>query len=127
MKTDIDNITSVRRFDGTVTASFSDAVVASTSNALVAEQDGRPLFFFPLRDVYSEYLKRSPEKPAGSDPSRDWWEVSAVGEGHAHAMWSLNETATEFGRLGEYGCFDPEVITIEASPREVGENSTELP
>lgn len=115
MKSHIDDMTTVRVFD------------ASTSRALMAEQDGRVLFFFPFSDIYFEFLKRSPERPSDSAPSRDWWDVSAVGEGHEHAMWSLNETAPEIGRLKGHGCFDPEAVAIEASQTESGENSTELP
>src|SRR5690606_11336498 len=102
-------------------------LISSSSDALVADLDGEEVFLFPFSDIYFEFLRPSAARPARSDPTRDWWDVSAVGEGHAHAMWAVNETAQDYGRLQGHGCFDQEAIGIEANPSQRGEDSTRLP
>jgi uncharacterized protein (DUF427 family) len=114
MPSETNAIQDIRQYPGTVTATFSDAVIASTDSA-------------PERDVYREFLSRSSTRPPSSDDTRDWWDVSAVGEGHGFAAWTVNETAESFGRLRGYFCFDPVAIGIEANPEQHGEDSTELP
>ncbi len=121
------DIRNIRPYRGTVTATFSDAVIASSENALVADAGDARLFFFPQEDVYLEFLSRSHDRPATSDDTRDWWDVSAVGEGHSQAAWSPNETADSYGRLQGHFCFDQVALGIEANPEPTGENSTELP
>ena len=50
----------VEPFDGVVTAVFSEAILASTDDALVLrEADYPPVFYIPFKDVYFEFLKRS--------------------------------------------------------------------
>lgn len=127
MPSETNAILDIRQYQGTVTATFSDAVIASTDSALVGDSNGSQFFFFPERDVYREFLSRSSTRPPSSDDTRDWWDVSAVGEGHGFAAWTVNETAESFGRLRGYFCFDPAAIGIEANPEQHGEDSTELP
>ena len=50
----------VEPFEGAVTVVFSDAILASSDNALVLrEADYPPVFYIPFKDIYFEFLKRS--------------------------------------------------------------------
>ena len=50
----------VEPFDGVVTVTFSDAIIASSDEALVLrEADYPPVFYIPFKDVYFEFLKRT--------------------------------------------------------------------
>ena len=66
----------VEPFDGAVTATFSDAVIASTAKALVLrEADYPPVFYVPFEDIYFEFLKRSDTAthcPFEGEQDPDW-------------------------------------------------------
>lgn len=117
----------VRPFEGTVTARLSDGLLASTTDALVAEMEGEEVFLFPFDDIYFDFLRRSPSRPKDADDRRDWWDASAVGEGRQHVMWSVDQLPTEIGDGRRRGCFDARAIRIDAHPEEHGENSPDFP
>nr|MBA3446063.1 DUF427 domain-containing protein [Pseudaminobacter sp.] len=50
----------VEPFDGVVTVTFSDAIIASSDEALVLREAGhRPVYYVPFKDVYFEFLTQS--------------------------------------------------------------------
>lgn len=125
---DAADIRDLRPYDGTVTARFSDAIVASSENAMVATDPvGEALFFVPLDDVYFDFFRPAEEREATHDLDRRWWTVNAVGEAGSMALWAMKEPPGHLVRLRDYGCFNTSVIDIEATPRPKGDNSTELP
>ena len=50
----------IEPFAGTVTATLSDAIIASTGRARVLRESGSdPVFYFPFEDVYFEFLQKT--------------------------------------------------------------------
>lgn len=122
------DIRDLRPYDGTVTARFSDAIVASSENAMVAtDTAGEALVFVPLDDIYFDFFRPAEEEQARHDADRRWWTVGAVGEAGPMALWAMKDPPGHLVRLRGYGCFDASVVDIEAAPAPKGENSTELP
>ena len=72
----------VEPFDGVVTVSFAEAVVASSDEALVLrEEDYPPVFYIPFKDIYFDFLKptdTSTHCPYKGDAS--YWSASASGK-----------------------------------------------
>ena len=83
-------------FDGVVTVVFSDAILASTDEALVLrEADYPPVFYIPFKDIYFELLKPSDTSthcPFKGDAS--YWNASAVGEAVNDVMWAYGRPST---------------------------------
>ena len=80
----------IEPFVGTVTARFSDAVIASSDKAKVLRERGKDaVFYIPFEDIYFDFLhktntvSRCPIKGVAS-----YWSVSAVGEAARDAMWA---------------------------------------
>ena len=109
---------SVEPFDGTVTVVFSDAILASTNEALVLrEADYPPVFYIPFEDVYFEFFTRSDTTthcPYKGNAS--YWNVSAVGEAAADVMWAYERPFDEMMQIKDHGAFYPDRVRIEANP-----------
>jgi uncharacterized protein (DUF427 family) len=108
----------VEPFDGAVTVTFSDAVIASSDDALVLrEADYPPVFYIPFKDIYFEFLKPSSTSthcPYKGDAS--YWDVSAVGEAAKDIMWAYEAPYDEMVRIKNHGAFYPDKVRIEANP-----------
>lgn len=119
----------IRTFDGTVTVTFSDAVIASTTRARVVCVEGEPdVFYIPFKDIYFEMLRaldKTVHRP-------DWgmshfWSVSAVGEAADDFMWAYLAPEPAAAAVANHGAFNPEIARISAVPAEHGIHSTALP
>ena len=87
----------VEPFDGVVTVVFSDAILASTDEALVLrEADYPPVFYIPFKDIYFELLKPSDTSthcPFKGNAS--YWNASAAGEAVNDVMWAYGIRSTK--------------------------------
>ena len=112
----------VEPFDGAVTVVFSDAILASTDDALVLrEADYPPVFYIPFKDVYFEFLKRSDTStdcPFKGNAS--YWNASAAGEAVNDVMWAYESPYDEMMRIKDHGAFYPDKVRIEAHPSSGG-------
>ncbi|WP_395447915.1 hypothetical protein ACHMW7_23875 [Aminobacter sp. UC22_36] len=69
--------TTIKPFDGTVNVSFSDAMIASTKNAMMMLQPGKDsVFFIPFEDIYFDFLFSQKPTPR---PFRRNSAASAIG------------------------------------------------
>jgi uncharacterized protein (DUF427 family) len=108
----------IEPFDGTVTVSFSDAIIASTNNAKVLRESGHdPVFYIPFEDIYFDFLEktnttsRCPIKGVAS-----YWRVSAVGEAAQDFMWAYETPNAVASAIARHGAFDEKIARIEAVP-----------
>lgn len=120
---------SVQPFRGTVTAHLSDAIIASTRNALVLEEEGRrPAYFFPFEDIYFAFLEENPKRETISGRGiRVSWSGEAVGTAAEAVMWSYEEPEGAYVRVRDHGTFDPAKVDIDANPVEDREHTPHLP
>jgi uncharacterized protein (DUF427 family) len=109
---------SIEPFAGTVTARFSDAIIASSERARVLYEPGHdPVFYIPFDDIYFDLFARSntvsrcPIKGMAS-----YWNVSAVGDGAKDAMWAYETPNPVAVGIAHHGAFDERVVRIEATP-----------
>lgn len=109
---------SIEPFRGTINVMFSDAILASTEDALVLrEAGGGPAYFIPREDVYFEFLQ--PGEPKTEKPPKgraEHWIASAVGEA-ADVMWSYPEAYGAYAPLAGYVTFAPDKTRIQVVPR----------
>jgi uncharacterized protein (DUF427 family) len=117
----------IEPFDGVVTVVFSDAILASTDEALaLRETNHQPVFYIPFKDVYFELLRRSDSSthcPYKGDAS--YWNVSAAGEAVNDVMWAYEEPFDEMKQIKGHGAFYPSKVRIEVHPRS-GEPGADL-
>lgn len=119
----------ISTFSGTVTVTFSDAVVASTTEARMVCVGGEPdVFYVPFKDVYFEMLTAMDK----TIYRQDWgvahfWSISAVGEAADNFMWAYLSPEPPAAALANHGAFNPEVALISAVPTEQGVHSTKFP
>ena len=110
----------VEPFSGTVNVMFSDAMIASSRNALLLREEGHdPVFYIPFADVYFEFL--APSETETQCPIKGkarYWNVEAVGEAENDVMWAYDQPPPELGGIGHHGAFDPQKVRIEAVPQE---------
>ena len=110
----------IEPFHGTVTVSFSDAIIASSDRAKVLRERGHePVFYIPFEDIYFELLQktnassRCPLKGTAS-----YWRATAVGESADNAMWAYETPNPQASTIAGHGAFDPRLTRIEAVPAE---------
>ncbi len=110
----------VEPFHGTVNVRFSDAIIASTKQALVLREEGRdPAYFIPFRDVYFEFLVPSPrEEESRLDGKVRYWNVEAVGAAENDVMWVYDQPGPQLASIRQHGTFDPAKVRIDALPSE---------
>lgn len=117
---DMPNPIRIEPYRGTVNVMFSDAMIASTKDALVLHEEGHePVFYIPFRDIYfdlftkSDTQTRCPRKGTAS-----YWNVRAVGEAASDAMWSYENPMDGVAAIRAHGAFYPDKVDIEAVPQE---------
>jgi uncharacterized protein (DUF427 family) len=108
----------IEPFMGTVTATLSDAVIASSDRALILRESGHdPVFYFPFEDIYFEFLEKTgttttcPLKGQAS-----YWRASAVGTAAEDAMWAYLTPKPGAAGIAGHGAFDLSTVRIEAIP-----------
>ena len=118
LKSHPDHSITVEPFDGAVTVSFSDAIIASSDRAKVLRETGHPaVYYIPFEDIYFELLRPSSTVthcPFKGDAS--YWNVSAVGEAESDVMWAYQQPYDEVRAIGGHGAFYPDKVRIEATP-----------
>lgn len=115
----------IEPYHGTVDVQFSDAMLASTRDALVLRETGHdPVFYIPFEHIYFEFLHASSTHthcPFKGDAR--YWSAKAVGEAATDAMWAYETPFEAVRQIAAHGAFDPDKVRIEAtpsdSPREV--------
>lgn len=115
-----DRTVNVEPFAGTVNVMFSDAIIASTEEALLLKEKGHePIFYIPFRDIYFEYLWQSDrEYDCPRKGKAHYWNVEAVGEAGHEVMWAYDEPFPQASAIREHAAFDPEKVRIEVTPQE---------
>lgn len=116
---------SIEPYHGTVDVKFSDAMIASTKDALVLREEGHdPVFYIPFEQIYFDFLRPSKTRthcPLKGDAR--YWSVEAVGEAADDVMWAYETPYEQARQISGHGAFDPQTMTIDAtpadSPREV--------
>jgi uncharacterized protein (DUF427 family) len=108
----------VEPYRGVVNVMFADAMLASTTQAVLIREPGRePVIFVPFRDIYFEFLHRSPTRGEAPGLGRaSFWNVSAKGEAEDDVMWSYEEPHADLRAIIDHGAFDPEKVRIEVAP-----------
>nr|WP_157038216.1 MULTISPECIES: DUF427 domain-containing protein [Chelativorans] len=99
---------------------FSDAMIASTKDALLLHREGEdPAFYIPLRDIYFEFLTETgTERDVPGRGRTRYWNVQAVGESAQDVMWAHDEPPPELAPIRQHAAFDPSRMRIEAVPQE---------
>jgi uncharacterized protein (DUF427 family) len=119
----------IENFAGTVTVTFSDAIIASSDRAkILREQGHEPVFYIPFEDIYFDFFEktntstRCPLKGTAS-----YWRVTAVGESADDAMWAYETPIPQASAIAGHGAFDQRSVRIEAIPSEDREHTVHLP
>lgn len=109
--------TVIEPYHGLVRVSFSDAIIASSDNALIVRRPGvKPVFYIPFEDIYFDFLLRSESAPEPSPfGAATYWRVSAVGEAAADAMWAHETPAVGYEALLDHGAFDESKVLVETT------------
>ncbi|WP_312796163.1 DUF427 domain-containing protein [Tianweitania sp.] len=106
----------VEPFDGVVTATFADVIIGSSKEALLLrEEDHDPVFYIPFKDVYFDFLRKSPTVthcPHKGDASH--WSVSANGEGMDDVVWAYETPFAGVAEIAGHAAFYPKKVRIEA-------------
>lgn len=110
----------VEPFRGTVNVMFSDAIIASTKDALLLKEEGcDPVFYIPFRDIYFDHLSESQtEYRCPLKGQARYWNVEAVGEAESDVMWAYNGPLPRVSAIKEHGAFDPAKVAIKVVPQE---------
>ncbi|WP_309084782.1 DUF427 domain-containing protein [Chelativorans sp.] len=110
----------VEPFRGTVNVMFSDAMVASTKNALLLKEEGRdPVFYIPFQDIYFDFFSDSPTQThCPLKGQARYWSVGAVGESAKDALWAYDQPPPELGTIRQHAAFDAAKVRIEAVSQE---------
>jgi len=107
----------IEPFDGVVTVSFSDAILASSREALILREGSYPpVFYIPFKDIYFELMKPSVTSthcPFKGNAS--YWNASAVGEAADDVMWAYESPFDEMLDIKDHGAFYPNKVRIEAA------------
>ena len=110
----------VEPFAGSVNVMFSDAMVASTEDAILLREEGHdPVLYIPFRDIYFEFLSPSPtDYHCPLKGKARYWNVEAVGEAENDVMWAYDNPLPELGSIRQHGAFDPSKVRIKVTPRQ---------
>lgn len=102
-------------FRGTVTVTFSDAMIASTDRALILHETGHePVPYIPFEDIYFEFMEKT--ETTTSCPLKgtaSYWRVTAVGEAADDFMWAYETPVEQARAIAGYGAFDKRRARIE--------------
>jgi uncharacterized protein (DUF427 family) len=107
---------SIEPFTGTVTVTFSDAIIAATDKAKLLREDGyEPVFYIPFEDIYFEFLeKTNTSSHCPLKGTASYWRVSAVGEAAEDFMWAYETPDPAAAAIAGHGAFDDKLAGIEA-------------
>lgn len=109
----------IERYPGIVTVKFSDAILASSDEALILHEEGHePAYYIPFKDVYFEFLQ--PSRTRRRCPRKGearYWNVSAVGEAETDVMWGYEIPEPGYDQLCDHASFDPSKVAIESAER----------
>ncbi|WP_246727803.1 DUF427 domain-containing protein [Chelativorans sp. Marseille-P2723] len=110
----------IEPYAGTVKVMFSDAIVASTDNAVLLKEEGHdPVFYIPFEDIYFEFLRSS--STVSRCPLKGkarYWNAEAVGSAADDVMWAYDHPLPEMEGIRQHGAFDPSKVKIEATPQQ---------
>ena len=105
----------VEKFDGVVTVTFSDAIIASSQEVLLLREDGHdPVFYIPFKDIYFDFLRKSATVthcPHKGDASH--WSVTAIGEAMDDVMWAYETPSASVAPIAGHGAFYAKKVRIE--------------
>jgi len=111
-------------FIGTVTVSFSDAIIGSSKNAKLLSIPGKdPVYFLPFEDVYFDFLTQTAVADHDQMGIATYWSVNAVGEAADNFMWSYEAPEQSDAILERHAAFNPRKARIEAVPAEDGKHT----
>ncbi|MCX8572043.1 DUF427 domain-containing protein [Aminobacter sp. MET-1] len=103
-------------FDGTVTIIFSDAIIASSTQAKMLCVNGEgDVFYVPFEDIYFDFLtamERTVYRVGWG--AAHFWRVSACGAAAQDFMWAYLDPEPGVELLANHGAFNPELARIEA-------------
>ena len=109
--------TKIKPFTGTVTVTFSDAIIGSSKNAKVLCLPGQePVYFLPFEDIYFDFLTKTEATYQTDLGTAGYWRVNAVGEAADDFMWSYEAPEGSDLILERHAAFDPKKARIEAVP-----------
>lgn len=115
---DTNHKATVEPFGGAVNVMFSDAMIASTKEALLLREEGHePVFYIPFRDIYFDFFMRSSKVyhcPLKGEAR--YWSVEAVGEAEDDVMWAYDQPPPELSAIRQHGAFEPSKVRIEVVP-----------
>lgn len=107
----------VEPFEGTVTVSLSDTVLASSDEALVLrEASYPPVFYIPFKHIRFAFLSRSDtstECPFKGTAS--YWNAVPAGDDARDVMWAYENPYDEMTIIRDHGAFYRDKVRIEAS------------
>ncbi|MCX7304235.1 MAG: DUF427 domain-containing protein [Hyphomicrobiales bacterium] len=107
----------IEPFEGVVTVTFADAVIASSRQALVLREGSYPpVFYVPFNDIYFDFLQPSATSthcPFKGNAS--YWNASAGGEGATDVMWAYERPFDEMLEIKDHGAFYPNKVRIDAA------------
>lgn len=110
----------IEPFRGTVTVTFSDAMIASTDRALILHETGHePVPYIPFEDIYFEFMEKT--ETITSCPLKgtaSYWRVTAVGEAADDFMWTYETPFEQARAIAGYGAFDKRRARIELVPED---------
>lgn len=128
MQGDTNRVASIDPVAGTVKVMFSDAIIASSDNALALREAGKdPIYYIPFEDIYFEFLERSQTRRETPKGIASCWNVSAVGDAASDVMWAFEEPTGAFMRLRGHGAFSPDKVRVEVFAEPDAEHQVEFP
>ncbi|CAM5571719.1 hypothetical protein MAUB1S_09605 [Mycolicibacterium aubagnense] len=108
----------VKPFDGTVTVSVGDTVIATSGRAqLLQEANYPPVLYVPFADIRFDMLvptDSSTHCPFKGDAS--YWSVDAGDETRKDVMWAYQAPYDEMLVIKDHGAFYPDRVEIETIP-----------
>lgn len=120
---------SVEPYRGTVDVRFSDAIIASTRDALILREKGyEPVFYIPFEHIYFEFLR--PSRTRTHCPFKGearYWSVEAVGEAEDDVLWAYEAPYEDMLAIAGRGAFDRSKVSIEATPKDSPREIRETP
>lgn len=106
----------VEPFDGVVTVTYSDAIIASSQRALILREGSyEPVFYVPFEDIYFTFLhKTETSTHCPHKGNATYWRATAVGESMDDVMWAYEQPFEGVAAIAGHGAFDSKKVRIEA-------------
>lgn len=107
----------VKPFDGTVTVSFGDTMIATSGRAqLLQEANYPPVLYVPFADIRFDMLVPSDSSthcPFKGDAS--YWSADTGVETRRDVMWAYQAPYDEMLVIKDHGAFYPDRVEIETT------------